>query len=126
VEYVAAQYFYEPISAPKTATATTSPSLDQRTWHRSNTHYRNSFQIQKALNCDDAKVNGIGSGRGLAIGFQPGLVGPFRSVEDGFELCGWLFVEVGVQAAGVMSVADGTSVSYWRTGRVRSSCSGIS
>jgi hypothetical protein len=59
VEYVAAQYFYEPISAPKTATATTSPSLDQRTWHRSNTHYRNSFQIQKALNCDDAKVNGI-------------------------------------------------------------------
>jgi hypothetical protein len=62
----------------------------------------------------------------LAIGFQPGLVGPFRSVEDGFELCGWLFVEVGVQAAGVVSVADGTSVSYWRTGRVRSSCSGIS
>jgi hypothetical protein len=62
VEYVAAQYFYEQISAPKTATATTSPSLDQRTWHRSNTHYRNSFQIQKALNCDDAKVNGIATG----------------------------------------------------------------
>lgn len=34
------------------------------------------------------------------MGFRPGLVGPFPSVEDGFELCGWLFVEVGVQAAG--------------------------
>jgi hypothetical protein len=60
------------------------------------------------------------------LDFDQGLVGPFGCVEDGFELCGWLFVEVGVQAAGVVSVADGTSVSYWRTGRVRSSCSGIS
>jgi hypothetical protein len=43
------------------------------------------------------------------MGFRPGLVGPFPSVEDGFELCGWLFVEVGVRAAGVVPVADGTS-----------------
>jgi hypothetical protein len=43
------------------------------------------------------------------MGFRPGLVGPFPSVEDGFELCGWLFVEVGVQAADVVPVADGTS-----------------
>jgi hypothetical protein len=43
------------------------------------------------------------------MGFRPGLVGPFRSVEDGFELCGWLFVEVSVQAADVVPVADGAS-----------------
>jgi hypothetical protein len=60
------------------------------------------------------------------MGFRPGLVGPFPSVEDGFELCGWLFVEVGVQAAGVVPVADGTSAISWRTGRFRSSCSGTS
>ena len=36
--------------------------------------------------------------------FDQGLVGPFRSVEDGFELCGRYVVEVAVQAAGVVPV----------------------
>ncbi|MGZ3387350.1 MAG: hypothetical protein ACXVB5_20900, partial [Isosphaeraceae bacterium] len=35
------------------------------------------------------------------LDFDQGLVGPFRSVERGFELCGRSVVEVAVQAAGV-------------------------
>jgi hypothetical protein len=38
------------------------------------------------------------------LDFDQGLVGPFRSVEDGFELCGRYIVEVAVQAAGVVPV----------------------
>ena len=36
--------------------------------------------------------------------FDQGLVGPFRSVERGFELCGRYVVEEAVQASGVVPV----------------------
>ena len=36
--------------------------------------------------------------------FDQGLVGPFRSVERGFELCGRYVVEEAVQAPGVVPV----------------------
>lgn len=36
------------------------------------------------------------------LDFDQGLVGPFRSVERGFELCGRYVVEVAVQSAGVV------------------------
>jgi hypothetical protein len=38
------------------------------------------------------------------LDFDQGLVGPFCSVERGFELCWWYVVEVAVQAAGVVPV----------------------
>jgi hypothetical protein len=47
VESVAAQYFYKPIWGQKAVPATTSPSLDQRTLHQSNTHHHNSFNQRK-------------------------------------------------------------------------------
>ena len=57
-------------------------------------------------------LNRPGSGRGSKLlDFDQGLVGPFPSVEDGFELCGWLVMEVAVRAAHVVPVADGTSAS---------------
>jgi hypothetical protein len=59
VKYVAAQYFYEPIWGPKTTLAIKSPSPDQPTSDQSDMLCRNIFQAQKALNCNDAKVNGI-------------------------------------------------------------------
>jgi len=38
------------------------------------------------------------------LDFDQGLVGPFWSVENGFELCGRLVAEVAMQAAGVVPV----------------------
>jgi hypothetical protein len=38
------------------------------------------------------------------VDFDQGLVGPFCSVERGFELCWWYVVEVAVQASGVVPV----------------------
>jgi len=37
------------------------------------------------------------------LDFDQGLVGPFRSVERGFELCGRYVVEEAVQAPGVVA-----------------------